>query len=77
MGILRTRDVSTSVSQPRGILIVPPSPRGVWSKLLTPPDQAARLIVQDDVQEGRVHFESAVVLDEPELAEFVHEIADA
>jgi hypothetical protein len=76
MGVQNPRRF-TSMSQPRGILIVPPSPRGVWSKLLTPPDQAVRLIVQDDVQEGRVHFESAVVLDEPELAEFVHEIADA
>ena len=31
------------------------------------------LIVQDDRQEGMIDLEAAVVLDEPELLELVHE----
>src|SRR4030095_9158954 len=34
------------------------------------------LVVDDDVQERRVDLQSAVVLDEAELAKFVHEIVD-
>lgn len=36
-----------------------------------------RSIVQDDAQERTVNVQSAVVLDEAELAKFVHEETDA
>ena len=35
------------------------------------------LIVQDDVDERAMNFEGAVVFDEPEAPEFVHEKADS
>ena len=37
----------------------------------------AILVVQDDVQQGRVHLDVAVIANESELAETVHEEADA
>lgn len=33
----------------------------------------AQLIVEDDVEEGTVHVQAAVILNETQLPEFVHE----
>src|SRR6476469_9964202 len=41
------------------------------------PPTANRLIVQDHAEEGSIDFEIAVVIDEAEISELVHEEIDA
>ena len=35
------------------------------------------LVVQDNTEEGRIYVEAAVVLDEAQFSEFIHEKIDA